>query len=187
MELYNKETQTQNVSSNFCDWYKNTKNKEYKKLLFGMIHIRALPGTPKNKLKNSEILEIALKEAETFAKNNFDGVVIENMFDIPYLKREVGPEIVSMMAIICREIKEKYFKNKPVGIQILAGCNKASLAVAYAAGCDFIRAEGFVFGHIADEGYIDADCGDLLRYVHSNMIFIFFIFIFFINLITLNI
>ena len=29
---------------------------------------------------------------------------------------------------------------------------------------DFIRAEGFIFGHVADEGWMDAQAGELLRY-----------------------
>lgn len=32
------------------------------------------------------------------------------------------------------------------------------------SGLDFIRAEGFVFSHVADEGIINACAGDLLRY-----------------------
>ncbi|KAL1379571.1 hypothetical protein pipiens_014803 [Culex pipiens pipiens] len=39
-----------------------------------------------------------------------------------------------------------------------------ALAVAKAAGLDFIRAEGYVFGHVADEGYTDANAGLVLRY-----------------------
>lgn len=52
----------------------------------------------------------------------------------------------------------------PLGIQILACGNKQALAVAKACQLQFIRAEGFVFGHVADEGYTDACAGDLLRY-----------------------
>lgn len=29
---------------------------------------------------------------------------------------------------------------------------------------DFIRAEGFVFSHVADEGFMNSDAGELLRY-----------------------
>ncbi|XP_067015844.2 uncharacterized protein F13E9.13, mitochondrial isoform X2 [Anabrus simplex] len=47
---------------------------------------------------------------------------------------------------------------------ILAGGNKEAVAVAHAAGLQFIWAEGFVFSHIADEGFIDSTAGDLLRY-----------------------
>jgi membrane complex biogenesis BtpA family protein len=52
----------------------------------------------------------------------------------------------------------------PCGIQILAGANREALAAALAGGLDFIRAEGFVFGHVADEGWIDASAGELMRY-----------------------
>lgn len=46
----------------------------------------------------------------------------------------------------------------------LTGANKEALAVAKAAGANFIRAEGFVFSHVADEGWMDSCAGELLRY-----------------------
>ena len=47
---------------------------------------------------------------------------------------------------------------------MLAAGNKEALAIAHATNFDFIRCEGFVFGHVADEGYIDSCAGDLLRF-----------------------
>ncbi|XP_049812241.1 uncharacterized protein F13E9.13, mitochondrial isoform X2 [Schistocerca nitens] len=47
---------------------------------------------------------------------------------------------------------------------VLAGGNKEAIAISLAAGLQFIRAEGFVFSHIADEGFTDASAGTLLRY-----------------------
>src|SRR5688572_14395123 len=38
------------------------------------------------------------------------------------------------------------------------------MAVAHAAGLDFIRAEGFAYAHVADEGLIEASAAKLLRY-----------------------
>src|SRR6185295_17686986 len=52
----------------------------------------------------------------------------------------------------------------PCGIQILAGANHEAMAVAHAAGLDFIRAEGFAFAHVADEGIIESSAASLLRY-----------------------
>ena len=53
----------------------------------------------------------------------------------------------------------------PMGVQILAGANRAALAVAHAVGGVFIRAEGFVFASVADEGILEeADAGPLLRF-----------------------
>ena len=44
------------------------------------------------------------------------------------------------------------------------GSNKEALAVAQTSGADFIRAEGYVFSHVADEGWMDSCAGELLRY-----------------------
>ncbi|KAL0115842.1 hypothetical protein PUN28_011013 [Cardiocondyla obscurior] len=94
-----------------------------------------------------------------------DGILIENMHDVPYVKqKDISPEITAMMTRICTEIKKAVPQNIPCGVQILAGCNKEAIAVAKAAGLQFIRAEGFVFSHVADEGFIDSNPGILLRY-----------------------
>ena len=45
-----------------------------------------------------------------------------------------------------------------------SGSNKEALAVAMASGASFIRAEGFVYSHVGDEGWVDSCAGELLRY-----------------------
>lgn len=92
--------------------------------------------------------------------------MIENMHDTPYLNQDVGPEITAAMTAVCSEVK-RTVPNIPCGIQILAGANKEALAVAKACGLDFIRAEGFVFSHVADEGIMNSCAGELLRYRKS--------------------
>ncbi len=135
------------------------------KPIIGMIHLKALPGTPKFNNNINEIIDTALNEVEVYKKANIDALAIENMHDIPYLKNNVGHEISSIMSIIAHEVKK--LSSLPCGIQVLSSANKAALAIAKNAGLDFIRAEGFVFGHVADEGYIDANAGELLRYRKS--------------------
>ena len=44
------------------------------------------------------------------------------------------------------------------------GAHKESLAVAHSTGAQFIRVEGYVFAHVADEGLIESCAGELLRY-----------------------
>ncbi len=132
------------------------------KALIGMVHVPALPGTPSYILQPNEIIEIAVNEAMMIEDAGFDAIMLENMHDIPYMNREIGPEISAMMTAIACEIKRK--TSLPVGIQILAGAGKESLAVAQAAGLDFIRVEGFVFSHVADEGLMNSCAGELLRY-----------------------
>ena len=132
------------------------------KPIIGVIHIEALPGTPNYSGDVKSIIDKANKEAVIYKDSGIDAVIIENMHDVPYLKRNVGPEITSLMSIIGYEIKNSF--SFPCGIQILAGANKDAIAAAYSADLDFIRAEGFVYAHVADEGILESDAGQLLRY-----------------------
>lgn len=134
----------------------------FAKTVIAMIHVPALPGTPQNKFSVEEICHRCQEEAKLYREAQVDAIAIENMHDIPYLKKKVGSEIVASMTMVARAVKEEF--SGPVGIQILAAANQEALAVALAADLDFIRAEGFVFGHLADEGYIDSCAGELLRY-----------------------
>jgi membrane complex biogenesis BtpA family protein len=139
-------------------------NKIFKKTkpVIGMIHVEALPGTPNYQGDINYILDKAVSEALLYKKSGINALMIENMHDVPYQKNQVGAEISSMMTLVAHLIKEE--TGLPLGIQILAAANKEALAVAKSAQLDFIRAEGFVFGHLADEGYIDSQAADLLRY-----------------------
>lgn len=130
--------------------------------LIGMIHVRALPGTPSARLGIDAVAEAAVSEARAYAEAGFHAVAIENMHDRPYLKRAVGPEIVAAMTAVGREVRRAV--RLPLGVQVLAGANRAALAVAHGCGAAFVRVEGFVFGHVADEGLIESDAGELLRY-----------------------
>jgi uncharacterized protein len=133
------------------------------KALIGMVHVAALPATPRHSLPMMQIVQQAVDEAKLLVDGGFDSIIIENMHDAPYLRREVGPEIIAAMTIIACAIRRAV--QVPLGVQILAGANHAALAVAHAADFQFIRVEGFVFASVADEGILDkADAGPLLRY-----------------------
>jgi membrane complex biogenesis BtpA family protein len=131
--------------------------------LIGTIHAQALPGTPHHRLSINAIVEIAAAEAELYARAGFHGLILENTHDRPYLKgAAIGPEIVASMSIVGAAIRRA--SSLPLGVQVLAGANRAAIAVAHACGASFVRAEGFVFAHVADEGFIESSAGDLLRY-----------------------
>lgn len=127
-----------------------------------MIHVGALPGTPAHAQSLTEIVALAVSEAKIYRDGGVDGIGIENMHDVPYLRGTVGAEIVAAMTVVGQAVKQE--SRLPVGIQILAGANLEAMAVAHAAGLDFIRAEGFAFAHIADEGFIESSSAKLLRY-----------------------
>ncbi len=133
-----------------------------RRALLGVIHVAALPGTPESLHGVAGIAEAAAAEARVYAAAGFHGLLIENTHDRPYLKGSAGPEIVSAMAVIGQEVQRA--AGLPLGVQILAGANLAAMAVAHACGASFVRVEGFVFAHVADEGVIESCAGELLRY-----------------------
>jgi len=130
--------------------------------LIGMLHLEALPGTPRASLPVEAIVEKAVAEAAVYRRAGFGGLMIENMHDRPYLKGGVGPEVVAAMTVVAREVRRE--SGLPLGVQVLAGANREAVAVAHAAGAQFARVEGFVFAHVADEGLIEGSAGELLRY-----------------------
>ncbi len=137
-------------------------NSIHSKQIIGMLHLAALPGSPRHSLSVAQITELALREAALYQAAGLDSLLLENMHDIPYLNRQAPEETLAALAIIAARLRTE--TELPLGLQILAGANKAALAVAHCAALDYIRAEGFVFGHLADEGYMDSDAGEILRY-----------------------
>jgi len=134
--------------------------------IIGMIHVPALPGTPAASVGGMKhIIEKVEHEAHLFKKHNVHGVIIENMHDTPYcLEKDIGPETTACMSVLASKVRSILPSSVPVGVQILAAANRSALAVALAANLQFVRVEGFVYSHVADEGWIDACAGPLLRY-----------------------
>jgi uncharacterized protein len=132
------------------------------KQVIGMVHVKALPGSPLHELSIKEITLQAIKEAKIYMEAGVDAIMLENMHDIPYLNNKIGPEITSAMSVIGSAVKDTI--DIPCGMQILAGANKQALAVANSCGFDFIRVENFAYAHVADEGIMESCAGELLRY-----------------------
>jgi membrane complex biogenesis BtpA family protein len=130
--------------------------------LVGMLHVGALPGTPSASLSIDGLIERAVAEARIYREAGFTAVALENMHDRPYLRGGVGPEITAALTAVAREVKRE--TGLVLGIQVLAAANREALAIALASGADFVRVEGFVFAHVADEGVIQSCAGELLRY-----------------------
>eukprot|EP00062_Callorhinchus_milii_P005287 gi/632944569/ref/XP_007887577.1/ PREDICTED: uncharacterized protein F13E9.13, mitochondrial-like [Callorhinchus milii] len=130
--------------------------------VIGMVHVKALPGSPCSHLPVSDITEEACREAAVYLSAGIDGLIVENMHDLPYTMT-IGPEVTATMSAVCTAVRQSC-PNLLLGVQILSAANHQAMAVALAAGFDFIRVEGFVFSHIADEGLLNACAGDLLRY-----------------------
>lgn len=132
------------------------------KPVVGMIHVGALPGTPGHRHSLDEIVAAACAEAKMYEAAGVNCLMIENMHDVPYTRGTVGPEIVASMTVVATAVRAAVAL--PIGLQILAAADIEAMAVAHAAGLDFIRTECFGFAHVADEGIMQSNAARLLRY-----------------------
>jgi membrane complex biogenesis BtpA family protein len=129
--------------------------------IIGAVHVPALPGSANFSGNMEQLLGDTIFDALTYKECGVDALIVENMHDAPYFKGFVEPEAVAAMTVLANAVK--YETMLPIGIQLLAGANIESLAVALACGLDFIRVEGFVYAHVGDEGIHESCAAELIR------------------------
>ncbi|MEO0559715.1 MAG: BtpA/SgcQ family protein [Bacteroidota bacterium] len=87
--------------------------------------------------------ERAAAETRLLVELGVDGFLIENMHDAPALReQDMGPEVAAYMTRVALAVKRNADR-LPVGIRVMHDASRTSLAVALAAGCDFIRVDGW--------------------------------------------
>ncbi|MGY4706263.1 BtpA/SgcQ family protein [Candidatus Bipolaricaulota sp. J31] len=134
------------------------------KPVIGMIHLWPLPGAPGYTGYGMEhIIERALEDARTLVRGGVDGLMVENMWDLPYyVGRDVPPEEMTAQAVAARAVVEEV--DVPVGINVVHNGGVVTLAIAVAAGAKFIRVCLLTGAQVWDTGEFDHGCAaDLLR------------------------
>ena len=135
------------------------------KPIIGMIHLLPLPGAPGYDSYGMEaVIEHALRDAEALTSGGVDGLMVENMWDLPYyVGMEVPPEGMTAQAVAARAIVEAV--EVPVGINVIHNGGRVTLAIAVAAGADFIRVCLLTGARVWDTGEFDRGCAaELLRW-----------------------
>ena len=108
--------------------------------LIGVIHLPALPGYAESPGLTAVVAH-ALAELAAYRVGGLDGVLVENEHDRPH-RVAAARETVAVMTTVTHALVEAA-NRLPVGIEILLNDPEASLAVAHAAGADFIRTDYF--------------------------------------------
>jgi membrane complex biogenesis BtpA family protein len=135
-----------------------------KKVIIGVIHCQAFPGSPNARDASVEsIYSAALADAEAYLQGGVHGLIVENHGDIPFLKPDlIGPETAAFMGVITDRIRQKF--GVPIGINVLANAAIPALAVAQAGGAAFIRVNQWANAYIANEGIVEGAAATALRY-----------------------
>lgn len=131
------------------------------KSLAAMIAVRGLPESPLYEGNDLKVIDTAMKDLEIYKKAGVQSVVLENDFDLPYLRPPLPKAAVELMTKIAKKVRSEF--DGPIGIQMLEAANETSLEIAHEADLDFIRVEGFVFAHVGTSGIIERCAAKLLR------------------------
>lgn len=129
--------------------------------LVGVIHLAPLPGSPGNTAAMTEIADLALRDMRTLESAGFDGLVIENIGDLPFTAGRVAAHTVAQMATISQQIIDT--SNLPVGINVLRNDGLSAMAIAAACGARFIRVNVLCGATLTDQGIVHGIAHDLLR------------------------
>ena len=130
--------------------------------LIGVIHLPALPGSPAHLLSMDEILERAISDAKTLESSRFDAVIIENFGDAPFTPGRLPAASVAAMAIAAEHVRRAI--RLPIGINALRNDAHAALGIAVSAGASFIRVNVHTGVCATDQGIIEGDAHETLRY-----------------------
>jgi membrane complex biogenesis BtpA family protein len=130
--------------------------------VIGMIHLRALPGSPRWAGSMDAVIKAALDDARALAEGGVDALLVENHGDMPFAPVRVDAATVAAMAVVVHLIRGAV--PLPVGVNVLKSDALSALAVASATGAVFIRVNVHVGAVVADQGLLQSTSYESLRY-----------------------
>jgi uncharacterized protein len=128
----------------------------------GMLHVAPLPGSPGHGTGGMEEVRASLwHDAEALVEGGVDGLMLENFGDHPFFPGEVPPWTTAHMTALAVEVRRRF--GLPLGVNVLRNDGRAALAVAQAAGADFIRVNVLAGARVTDQGVLQGIAHRLLR------------------------
>lgn len=146
------------------------------KPIIGMVHLLPMPGTPGCNHDVDTIIETALEDAEKLEEGGVDGMIVENMWNIPYfVGSDIPPETISVQSVAARKVVENV--DVPVGANVIHNAGRGDLAVAIASESDFMRICLLTGAQVWDTGEFNggvaAELTRLRKYLDAEDIHIF--------------
>jgi uncharacterized protein len=132
------------------------------KLVIGVVHLPPLPGSPKWGGNLGLVIDRAVADAQAYVRGGADAVIIENFWDAPFTKTNVGPETVAAMAVVGSALRAAI--EIPLGFNVLRNDACSALALCAACGGAFVRVNIHSGAMLTDQGIIEGDAYNTIRY-----------------------
>ncbi len=121
--------------------------------LVGMVHLRALPGSARDRGDLRRTIESAVADARTLADAGFDALMVENFFDAPFPKASSPAVTIAAMALAVEAVRSAV--SIPVGVNVLRNDVVSAISIAHVCGAAFVRCNVYVGAAVTDQGIIE--------------------------------
>ena len=130
--------------------------------LIGVIHLRPLPGSPRYSGDIQAVVDGALSDALILAEAGFEGIIVENFGDAPFVPGAVAPITTAVMTACALSVRTAA-PAISLGVNVLRNDAESALAVAVGSGADFIRVNVHTGARLTDQGIIEGAAHRTLR------------------------
>ncbi|NJM96393.1 MAG: BtpA/SgcQ family protein [Phormidesmis sp. RL_2_1] len=130
--------------------------------VIGVVHLLPLPASARWQGDLQAVIARAEQEATAIASGGAHGLIIENFFDAPFPKSHVDPAVVSAMTLVVQRLQQ--LVTLPIGINVLRNDARSAMAIATCTGASFIRVNVLTGVMATDQGLIEGEAHDILRY-----------------------
>lgn len=131
-------------------------------MLVGVIHLPALPGSPRSSLSASECARSAAACARALADAAYDAIIVENFGDVPFFAGRVPAVTVAAMTACALAVRDAA-PDVALGINVLRNDGESALGIALASGAKLVRVNVLTGARVTDQGIIQGDAASLLR------------------------
>lgn len=127
-----------------------------------MIHLPALPGSPRFAGDLGAITKLVAGEARSLEAAGFDAVMVENFGDAPFFPGRVDAVTVAAMTACALSVREAA-PTLELGINVLRNDGESALAIAACTGATMVRVNVLSGARVTDQGVIEGRAHAVLR------------------------
>ena len=102
-------------------------------------------------------------DAKAYARAGFTGVLVENYGDAPWWKSDAPRETCASQAVAAAAVRAEVGDHVAVGVNVLRNDGRTAIAIAAAAGLDFVRINVLSGAAVTDQGIVEGDAANVLR------------------------
>ena len=133
--------------------------------VYGVVHLKSLPGSPSNRLTIDEIIDSAQEDVNSLVYGGVDGIIIENFGDTPFVKDDISKRTLASFTTVVENLSIE--RDIKVGINVLRNDGIAALAIAEATKSQFVRINVLNNTMFTDQGVIEGDAHGVNQFKSS--------------------